>query len=84
MALTDLQEMQNYMRQTVEQGMADLQARQGTGNLPPAPATAQGAAVAAGFAANLPPPDANAAAEIAEQAAAADRAEGEETTADAR
>jgi hypothetical protein len=84
MALTDLQEMQNYMRQTVEQGMADLQARQGTSNLPPAPATAQGAAVSAGFAANLPPADANAAAEIAEQAAAADQAEREETTADAR
>jgi hypothetical protein len=83
-ALTDLQEMQNYMRQTVEQGMADLQAKQGTANLPAAPATALGAAVSTGFASNLPPPDANAATEIAEQATAADQAEREETTADAR
>jgi len=82
MPLADLQESENYMRQTIEQGMADLQAKQGTGNLPPAPAAAQGALVNAGFAAGAPPPDANVEAEIAEQAGAADLAERE--TADAQ
>lgn len=82
MSLADLQESENYMRQTIEQGMADLQAKQGTGNLPPAPAAAQGALVNAGFAAGAPPPDANVEAEIAEQLGAADLAERE--TADAQ
>ena len=84
MGLADLQEMQNYMRQTVDQGMADLQARQGTANLPPAPASAQGAPVSAGFAVGAPPPDANVQAELAEQAAAADQAEREDVVAAAQ
>jgi hypothetical protein len=76
-ALPDLQEMQNYMRQTVDQGLADLQAKQGTGNLPAAPPAALSAPVDAGFAAGAPPPDADAAAEITAQASAADQAEKE-------
>jgi hypothetical protein len=77
MQLTDLQESENYMRQSIEQGMAELQAKQGTGNLPPAAVGAQGALVKAGFAAGAPPADANVQAEIAEQASAADLAETE-------
>ena len=74
-ALPDLQEMQNYMHQTVDQGMADLQGHQGAGNLPAVPASAQGAPVSAGFAVDAPPPDANVQAEINAQSAAADQAE---------
>ncbi len=77
MQLTDLQESENYMRQSIEQGMAELQAKQGTGNLPPAPVGAQGALVKAGFAMGAPPADANVQAEIAEEASAADLAERE-------
>ena len=38
--LTDLQEMQNSMRETIDQGLQDLQAKQGKGGLPPAPPSA--------------------------------------------
>jgi hypothetical protein len=76
MPLADLQESENYMRQSLEQGMADLQAKQGTGNLPPAPAAAQGALVNAGFATGAPPPDANAEAEIASSTALRTRRSG--------
>ena len=77
-ALTDLQEMQNHMRETIDQGMADLQAKQGKGGLPAAPAADRGAPVDAGFAAGAPPPDSNAGAEITAQAGAADQAEKED------
>ena len=42
--LQDLQEMQNHMRETIDQGLAELQSRQGKGGLPPLPAAAAGAA----------------------------------------
>ena len=73
--VSDLQEMQNYMHQIVDQGVEDLQAHQGTGNLPAPPATAQGTAVSAGFAVGAPPPDADAQAQINAQAAIADQVE---------
>jgi hypothetical protein len=74
-ALNDLQEMQNHMRQTIDDGLAKLQAQQGQGGLPQAPPSAQGAPVNAGFAAIAPPPDPNAAAEISQQDAQANTAE---------
>jgi len=80
--LPDLQEMQNYMRETVDQGIADLQAKQGTANLPAAPAAAQTAPVSAGFTVGAPPPDPNAAAEISAEAAVADQAEREDINED--
>ena len=43
-ALQDLQEMQNQMRATIDQGLVDLQARQGQDGLPAAPADFAGAA----------------------------------------
>ena len=74
-AMTDLQEMQNHMRQTIDQGMADLQAKQGQGGLPPAPAADVGPPASAGFAQAAPPPDPNAQAEISAQATAANQVE---------
>jgi hypothetical protein len=62
--LTDLQEMQNHMRESVDQGLQELQSKQGTGGLPAAPPSAQGAPDAAQYAAAAPPPEANVAADI--------------------
>jgi hypothetical protein len=73
--LAALQEMQNHMRETLDQGMAELQAKQGQGGLPAAPAAATGAATVAQFAAAAPPPDANAGNEIAQQSQVAAQAE---------
>jgi hypothetical protein len=84
MPLADLQESENYLRQTIELGMADLQSKQGTGNLPPAPPAARGALVNASFATNAPPPDPNAESQITEQMNAADQAERESVSADAQ
>jgi len=80
-ALTDLQEMQNHMRELVDKGMEELQAKQGKGGLPAAPAADLGKPVDAGFVADAPPPDANAGAEITAQANAADQAEREDSVA---
>jgi hypothetical protein len=62
-ALTDLQEMQNHMRETIDQGMANTTAGKSAASVTPA------------YAASAPPPDADAAHEIDQQqqiAAAAD------------
>ena len=75
MALTDLQEMQNHMRETIDQGMAELQSKQGQGGLPPAPPSDVGPAASAGFAQGAPPPDANAQSELSAQATAANQVE---------
>ncbi len=64
--LTDLQEMQNQMRETIDQGLQELQSKQGTDGLPAAPPSAQGAPAPAQYAAVAPPPDPNAASEIAQ------------------
>jgi hypothetical protein len=62
--LTDLQEMQNHMRETIDQGLQDLQSKQGTGGLPAAPASATGPTAPAAYAAAAPPPEANPGADI--------------------
>jgi len=75
--VSDLQEMENHMREQVDDGLAELHKTQGKKGLPAAPAEATGAPVPAAFAASAPPPDASAKAEISQQASAADEAEGE-------
>jgi len=80
-ALTDLQDMQNHMRETVDQGMAELQAKQGQGGLPPAPAADVGPPATAGFAQGAPPPDPNAQSEINAQATAANQVEQQDASA---
>jgi hypothetical protein len=62
--LTDLQEMQNHMRETIDQGLQDLQSKQGTGGLPAAPASAAGPTAPAAYAAAAPPAEANPGADI--------------------
>ncbi len=74
---TDLQDMQNNMRETISAGMGQLQANQSKGGLPALPASAQAAPVKADFATSAPPPDTDAANQINQQAAGADQAEQE-------
>ncbi len=77
-ALTDLQEMQNHMRETIDDGLAKLQSQQGQGGLPPAPPSAQATPVTAGFAPIAPPPEpSNGAQQIAQQQTQATAAENE-------
>jgi len=76
-AIADLQEMQNHMRETIDAGMGDLQSKGGQGGLPAVPASAKAAPAKAEFASIAPPPDPNAAAEIQQQAKEADTAETE-------
>jgi len=75
--VSDLQEMQNHMREQMDDGLAELQKTQGKHGLPAAPAGAAGAPVEAAFAASAPPPDPAVKTEIAQQVSAADQAEGE-------
>ena len=74
-AVTDLQEMQNHMRETIDQGMQELQSKQGTGGLPAAPPSAKAPPVQTAFVQAAPPPDPNGAAEISQQLTQADQAE---------
>jgi hypothetical protein len=77
--LTDLQDMQNHMRETIDAGLQELQHKQGQGGLPPAPAAAKTAPVESAMAAIAPPPppESEVKAEINQQSQEADRAEQE-------
>ena len=55
-ALPDLQDMQNHMRETIDKGMQELQKKQGQGGLPAAPPSAQAPPVESAMAAAAPPP----------------------------
>ena len=74
-ALPDLQEMQNHMRESIDQGLQELQANQGKGGLPMAPVAAQ--TQPALYSSVAPPPDPSAGAEIQQQAQQADQAQSE-------
>jgi hypothetical protein len=78
----DLQEMQNHMRESIDQGLQELQAKQGKGGLPALPSTVPAQPAPAPYEAIAPPPDPNAATEIQQQAQQADQAE-QEVTAEA-
>lgn len=75
--VADLQDMQNHMRQTIDQGLSDLQKKQGQGGIPAAPATADAPPQQTGFAAIAPPPDPNVGTELNQQTQQADQAEKE-------
>jgi hypothetical protein len=76
-AMTDLQDMHNHMREKIDDGLAELQEKQGKSGLPAAPTDAAGSPAPAAFASSAPPPDSNAASEISQQSNAADQAERE-------
>jgi hypothetical protein len=71
--IQDLQEMQNDMRATIDQGLADFQSRHGKGGLPVLPPSAAGSVLNSSFATVTP--DANVATELTNTAQEADRAE---------
>jgi hypothetical protein len=74
-ALADLQEMQNHMRETIDQGLQELQSKQGKDGLPAIPSTVPTQTSQAPYAAIAPPPDPDAATEIQQQSQQADQAE---------
>jgi len=74
-ALADLQEMQNHMRETIDQGLKELQDKQGKGGLPAAPPSAKAAPVEMAFAKDAPPADPNGANEVSQQLKQADQSE---------
>lgn len=73
--LTDLQEMQNHMRQTIDQGMQELQQKQGSAGLPTVPGSANKppAESATALAAPPPPPESEVKTQIDGQLSDADR-----------
>lgn len=75
-AMNDLQDLQNYMRQTVDQGLGDVQKQEGKG-LPKPPPSAAAAPTSAPYLQGAPPPDTNIATELAQQDQEADTAERE-------
>ena len=76
-AMTDLQDMDNHMRETIDDGLSELQSKQGKNGLPAAPPSAVGAPTQAAFVAGAPPPDTNAGSEISQQSTEAAQAEQE-------
>jgi hypothetical protein len=80
--LTDLQEMQNQMRATVDQGLKELQDKQGKGGLPPAPPSALAPPTQTEYAQIAPPSTPQDEADLKQQDQQADQAE-QEVTADA-
>jgi hypothetical protein len=75
--VADLQDMQNHMREMVDQGLAELQKKQGQNGIPAAPASATAPPTQTAYAAIAPPPDPNGGAELSAQAKEADQAEQE-------
>jgi hypothetical protein len=71
---SELQEMQNHMREVIDQGLQELKDKQGTKGLPPLPPSAQSQPVPAHYAEVAPPADPNAGAEIQQQDQQVDQA----------
>ncbi len=74
---SDLQEMQNHMRENIDQGLSDLQSKQGQGGLPVAPPSAKGSALQSNFVGSAPQPEVNLEAQLRNTSAEADVAEQE-------
>jgi hypothetical protein len=72
-AVNDLQDMQNGMRETVDQGLQELQANQGKNGIPAAPHSAMAPPVQTAFAQAAPPAEVNGAAAVNTTLAAADQ-----------
>jgi len=75
--VADLQEMQNHMYETLDQGLAELQQKQGQGGIPSAPQSAMAVPQQTAYAAIAPPPDPNVSTTLSQQARDADQAEQE-------
>lgn len=73
--VSDLQEMQNHLRETIDQGMQEMKDKQGKNGLPAAPASAKGDPVQSEFAKNAPPPEQDGDKAINDQLSEADKSE---------
>jgi hypothetical protein len=69
--------MQNHMRETLDQGLAELQRKQGQGGIPSAPQSALATPQQTAYAAIAPPPDPNVKTTLSQQTSEADQAEQE-------
>ena len=78
-ALSDVQEMQNHMRESIDQGLAELQTNAGKKGLPAAPPSAHQPSATAPYAQLAPPPAPTDADQINQQLKDADAAEKEVT-----
>ena len=76
---SDLQEMQNHMRENIDQGLSDLQSKQGQGGLPTAPPSAKASTVQSDFVGTAPQPEVNVEAQLRQTSEEADVAEQEVT-----
>jgi hypothetical protein len=76
--LDDLQEMQNHMRESIDQGLQQLKTDQGKGGLPTIPVTTQVAP--AMYTTVAPPPDPNVAGQIQQEGQMVDQAQNEVTS----
>jgi hypothetical protein len=74
-SLQDLQDTLNQMRESVNQGMGELQTNAGRNGMPNLPRGAATPAVTASFAQSAPPPDRQIAAELQQQVKEAERVE---------
>jgi len=74
-AVKDLQEMENGLRESVDQGLQEMQTKAGTGGLPVAPPSTMAKPVPALVAQAAPPPEANPANDINQELTLADQAE---------
>ncbi len=74
---SDLQEMQNHMRENIDQGLSDLQSKQGQGGLPAEPPSAKATQAQSSFVGTAPPAEVNVDAQLRQTSAEADIAEQE-------
>jgi hypothetical protein len=75
--VADLQDMQNHMRETIDQGLGELQKKEGQDGIPAAPPEANAPPVQPMFAEIAPPPDPNVATELSQQSTDGNQAEQE-------
>ena len=69
--------MQNHMRETIDQGLGELQKKEGQDGIPAAPPEANAPPVQPMFAEIAPPPDPNVATELSQQSTDGNQAEQE-------
>ena len=75
--VSDLQEMQNHLRETIDQGLQEMQSKQGKNGIPAAPPSAQAAPKASPYAEVAPPPNPQDEKDLQAQAQQADASESE-------
>ena len=74
-AIDEMQEMQNHMREMIDKGMTTLHDQSGKNGIPALPPSAQAPIIKAAYTNGAPPPDASAGSEIDQQVKEADKAE---------